>query len=629
MQGFQAWLWSNLIRWSLVVGSISAWAQSGPPQVVDGGILVKLKVSKVSQDGFSFMSKAIAAKGLALKSSYDQINVHHFAVKAGDDYWGTLSELRADPAVEYAEPDYELRAFENGFGEVEGDVESLQDAELRALSAYSSSSYGLTTAPVRILEAWGVATAGATPPVVAIVDSGVDYNHSVFTGTGAIWNNSDEVPNNGIDDDGNGYVDDIRGWNFVSNSNNPMDDSNHGTHVAGIVLAVNQDIYTTPYSAARVKIMPLKFLNASGSGTISAAVAAIYYAVNNGANVINNSWGGGSFSYSLQDAIRYAYDNKVSVIAAAGNSSTNIDNSPVYPAAYASPGLIAVAATTGSDSWASFSNWGTSRVHVAAPGAGVYSTLPNSTFGVMSGTSMATPMVAGLAAAMLREQPTMNSFQLKNILVGNAKPFSFLASRVSTGARIDFYPTILNSKSTSVSSSQPVYQYQSGVDVTDSRPASVQPPSGGCGTVASVAQLGKSGQWPPSQNTQALAAILLIPVALFFALRGRERRGIERRGARRWDVNAPIQLWVDGIASTVQLTSLSLSGAQVALGNADLFRGRTLRLRLPGQDPGAMSMEAEVVWNSADQRAGLRFTRVPDSAHRALVQWLHQLQRAG
>ena len=129
-------------------------------------------------------------------------------------------------------------------------------------------------------------------PVVAVIDTGLDYNHEVFVDANAVWRNTDEIASNGIDDDGNGYIDDIRGWNFVANNNNPMDDEDHGTHVSGIVLGISQNIFATTLAAAKIKIMPLKFLDSSGSGATSDAVEAIYYAIANGATVINASWGG-------------------------------------------------------------------------------------------------------------------------------------------------------------------------------------------------------------------------------------------------------------------------------------------------------------------------------------------------
>ena len=243
---------------------------------------------------------------------------------------------------------------------------------------------------------------GSSSVVVAVIDTGVDYNHVDLAAN--IWTNPGEIAGNGIDDDGNGFVDDVHGYDFANNDGNPMDDNGHGTHVAGTIAAVGNNSLGVTGVAWSTSIMPLKFLSANGSGYLSDAVEAINYATmmrtRYGVNVRvdNNSWGGGGFSSAMQSAIQAANDAGILFVAAAGNSGTNNDASPQYPANYDSPNVISVAATDQNGQLASFSNYGATTVDLAAPGVSIYSTTPNNTYSTYSGTSMATPHVSAVAA---------------------------------------------------------------------------------------------------------------------------------------------------------------------------------------------------------------------------------------
>lgn len=234
---------------------------------VEGEVIVKFK--KNQNGAPKFASKAGA--NLNVKKSWGVLNMHHFKAKAGksQDVEQMVKNLRADPNVEYAEPNYIVKKQSTG---VEGNAltfSQVQDLKAQSQKSVGMSKGGISTssvptyyqsdAPIQVEQAWGILSSTAYVPVVAVIDTGVDYNHEVFTETGAIWSNTDEIASNGIDDDGNGYIDDVRGWNFVANNNNPMDDEDHGTHVAGIVLGVSQDIFAGTLSAAKIKIMPLKF----------------------------------------------------------------------------------------------------------------------------------------------------------------------------------------------------------------------------------------------------------------------------------------------------------------------------------------------------------------------------------
>ncbi len=274
------------------------------------------------------------------------------------------------------------------------------------------ASGGVIDADIDAEQAWQYGTSSNV--VVAVIDTGVDYNHPDLASN--IWSNANEVAGDGIDNDKNGYVDDIRGWNFVSNNNNPMDDNNHGTHVAGTIGAVGNNQRGVVGVAWDVDIMPLKFLSATGSGVLSHAVSAIDYANRNGAKVINASWGGGGFSSALQSAIQRFQNAGGIFVAAAGNESSNNASTAAYPANY--PGVISVAASTRTDALASFSNFGT-NVEIAAPGASILSTVRGGGYSSFNGTSMAAPHVAGAFALLWGHAPSKTSTELIDLVMAN------------------------------------------------------------------------------------------------------------------------------------------------------------------------------------------------------------------
>jgi subtilisin len=268
---------------------------------------------------------------------------------------------------------------------------------------------------VKAPEAWAQGYTGKGV-VVAVVDTGVDYNHEDLKNN--IWTNSKEIAGNGIDDDGNGYVDDNYGWNFSDNNNNTLDNNNHGTHVSGTIAGENNN-YGVTGIAYDAKIMPVKVLNESGSGTYSSIAQGIHYAVDNGANVINLSLGGRYSNRTLESAINYASSKGVIVVMAAGNDS---DSSPDYPARYASKSGIAVGAVDRNNNIADFSDRsGTNQIaYVTAPGVKVYSSVPNNQYATYSGTSMAAPHVAGVVALMLSANPNLSDAQVRQIVTETA-----------------------------------------------------------------------------------------------------------------------------------------------------------------------------------------------------------------
>jgi|GEM_PF-1537235 len=254
---------------------------------------------------------------------------------------------------------------------------------------------------LRLGEAWQI-TEGSSQIVVAVIDSGISYVHPDLVDN--LWVNTREkngLP--GVDDDSNGYVDDVYGWDFHNNRPNNYDDNGHGTHCAGIVAA-KKDEFGTRGTAPKVRVMGLKFLNAQGSGDTPDAVNAVRYAVRNGAHVISASWGGGGVSSALRNAIADAIASGVHFVAAAGNETTNNDLIASYPANYS--GVISVGSSDSSNQLSSFSNYGASTVKVIAPGTNIYSTYPVDRYRTLSGTSMAAPAVAGVLALGISAYPS-------------------------------------------------------------------------------------------------------------------------------------------------------------------------------------------------------------------------------
>lgn len=286
----------------------------------------------------------------------------------------------------------------NGYGEASAEhaIERLLNVNIPDLpNRFAGGLYGLDRlgAP----EVWNYGYTGEGI-VVAVADTGVDRDHPDLDAN--IWKNPREISGNGVDDDGNGFVDDVFGWNFINNNNKTIDVQGHGTHVAG-TIAAELNTFGATGVAYGSKIMPVKVLSDSGSGTWTSVANGIRYAADNGANIINLSLGGGSGNLTLQSAIEYAWNRGVAVMMAAGNSG---DSSPLYPAAYANRWGMAIGAVDAAGSLAPFSNRaGTSPLdYVTAAGASVYSTTPNNSYASYSGTSMATPQMAGAMALLMQ-----------------------------------------------------------------------------------------------------------------------------------------------------------------------------------------------------------------------------------
>ena len=280
---------------------------------------------------------------------------------------------------------------------------------------------------------------------MGLIDTGVDYTHPDLAAN--IWTNPGEVPDDGLDNDGNGYVDDFYGWDFANGDNDPFDDNGHGTHVAGTLAAVGSNGIGVTGVSWNTKIMPLKFLDATGVGTTAGAVAALSYATamcQRGVNIrmTNNSWGGGAYSQALADAIEASAQCNMLFIASVGNTNTNTDLTPSYPASYEIDNVIAVAASNDEDNKAAFSDYGATSVDLAAPGVGILSTVPGGQYAVKSGTSMSVPHVSGVAALAWSTRPTANYQEIRSALLDGVDHVTSLSTLTSSGGRLNAFGTL-------------------------------------------------------------------------------------------------------------------------------------------------------------------------------------------
>ncbi|MBK24224.1 MAG: hypothetical protein CME70_09515 [Halobacteriovorax sp.] len=285
--------------------------------------------------------------------------------------------------------------------------------------------------------------------IVAVVDTGVDFNHEDLKEV--MWVNEGEIPGNNIDDDGNGYVDDVHGINTLTRDSdgnatgNMKDTHSHGTHVSGIIGAKQNNGVGIAGVASNVKIMGIRTVPNSGDELDVDVVESFLYAAKNGAKIINCSFGkshneGGQ---AVSEAIKYIGEKYGTlVIAASGNSSQDIDRRLTYPASFENDHLMVVASTSNRGGMSYFSNYGKKNVDLAAPGSSVYSTTPNNRYSSMSGTSMASPSAAGVAAEVLSHNPELGPVELKRLLMESATKVGRFSSKLVTGGRIDLYSAL-------------------------------------------------------------------------------------------------------------------------------------------------------------------------------------------
>ncbi len=351
-------------------------------------------IKSLGLDSFPIKSFFIGKKDANIIKSFDEMGIMHVFLSQ-EEKADLLAKKKN--TIEYLEANRVIKAYED-----------------KVVPAIPETQWGLDT--IDVLDGWAK-TIGSPEIVVGVIDSGVDYYHYALKNS--MWTNPED----------GGH-----GWDFIDDTNLPYDENSHGTHCAGVIAANSKNLMGV---APNVKIMALRFLDKDGSGATDGAIGAIYYGVKHGAKILSNSWGGGGYQKSLYDAISFANANNVLFVAAAGNEYNNNDRKSSYPASYKLDNVISVGAMDKNIKKASFSNYGKKSVHLFGPGVDIYSTVPNGKAAYMSGTSMATPFVAGGAALLYSLNPNLAPIEVKNLMIKEAKKHLNLMSYCKSGGYLD------------------------------------------------------------------------------------------------------------------------------------------------------------------------------------------------
>lgn len=380
--------------------SFSLFSAQKDTPYVEGEVLVKFISSDIKPE----YHPKVRALNLKTGKKYRSFpSLHHLKLPPGLDTKSVIEELSSEPDVLYVEPNYIYSAL------IEPD------------DPYYQNQWGLPK--INAPSAWEKTT-GSNEVVIAVIDSGVDYKHPDLSDN--IWTDSQNNP----------------GYNAIKNSGDPMDDHSHGTHCSGIIGAIGNNALGVCGVNWNVKIMALKFLDATGNGTLADAIECIDYVIarkDEGEKIVatSNSWGSYTYSSSLYDAISRLAEKGILFIAASGNSSRNNDITPLYPASYNLPNVISVASSDNSDNRSYFSNYGRTTVHIAAPGSSIYSTMPSESYGYKSGTSMATPFVSGVAGLISAYTGELDAVKLKDIILKSATRLPQWTNLTITGGRLN------------------------------------------------------------------------------------------------------------------------------------------------------------------------------------------------
>ncbi|HUN01984.1 MAG TPA: S8 family peptidase [Niabella sp.] len=397
-------------------------------EYVPNEIIVKFKKG-ISEAGKSSFLKTIQAEPYSTFRTEVIENI-------GEDGEYVIARIKGDPMdlvkyrsseIEYMEPNYIYHTLETS-----NDPFFLDGTQWNLMN----SPYGTNVA-----NAWANGNTGSSNVYIAVLDEGYMYNHEDLIKNAGV--NTKEIPGNGIDDDKNGYVDDVYGWDFYNGDNTIYDENqdNHGTHVAGIIGAEGGNGKGVSGIAWNVKLISGKFMGPTG-GYTPKAVEAIEYFIKlkqKGMNIvaINASWGNYNYSEILKEAIEKANNAGILFIAAAGNNSNNNDDKPLYPASYNLPNVISVANLSSSGMLSAASNYGKKTVHLAAPGSGIMSTIPNNGYGIKDGTSMAAPHFAGAVALYASIYPNDNIKMIKMAILNSVMPMPSLKDKCITGGRLN------------------------------------------------------------------------------------------------------------------------------------------------------------------------------------------------
>lgn len=387
-------------------------------------------IVKFNEDvGITDINSLMGTFNATFVDSFPMINAMQWQLNDDSEVEYVVNQLNQNSNVQYCEPNFIVS--------IDGISNDPQFSELWGLHNIGQSS-GKIDADIDAPEAWDIQT--GTDIIVGVIDTGVDYTHPDLVDN--MWANPGEIPNNGVDDDNNGYIDDYYGWDFYNNDNDPFDDHFHGTHCAGTIAAVGNNGVGIAGVSWSARIMPIKFLSSGGYGYLDHALKAVEYAIIMDADLTSNSWGGGGYSQALYDMIEKASENNQLFIAAAGNSYSNNDLYPAYPASYNLDNIISVAATDRNDLKADFSNYGANSVDLGAPGVSIYSTMPNNNYGSLNGTSMAAPHVSGAVSLILSQFPNLEYTQVKQRILDNVDPIESMEGITVSGGRLNVYNTL-------------------------------------------------------------------------------------------------------------------------------------------------------------------------------------------
>ena len=410
---------------------------------VEGQVLVKLKGGSGLMDSDAF-AQDFGASTLhkfnlpTLFKSGDGSELVQLQLPAGMSTAEAMAAMAKDERVAYVVPNhtYTLQGGKAGTKDENVNLPNDLDSRLWGLNNSGQDS-GTADADIDAPEAWTVSTGAKVAnggPLIATIDTGADYNHPDLKNN--IWTNPGEIPGDGIDNDGNGVIDDVHGYNALANTGDPMDGHSHGSHVAGTIAADGNNGQGVVGVNWQATIMPIKIFSDSGSTDAAAIIRGINYATQMGARITSNSWGGGQYNQAIADAFR---NSPALHIMAAGNSGSDNDASPHYPSNYDMPNNVSVAATDRNDQLADFSCYGAQTVDIAAPGVDIFSTVPISkgSYDSMSGTSMATPHVTGVAGLIAAAYPNATNEEIKARLMNGSDKLAQLDGKVLSGGRLN------------------------------------------------------------------------------------------------------------------------------------------------------------------------------------------------
>ena len=429
------------LGWFLLVTVVACWSalgqtgprpeqrraavlQQGPVDLSHGPKYVSDRVLVRFRPGTSKSAMQAAHQGMGSKVLSEPAVVDRLQVVQLPKYLSVHEAIRVyqkNPAVLYAEPDYIVRA---------SDIPNDPFFSTQWNMQNTGQNGGTVGADIHATQAWGIST-GSASVVVAVIDTGIDYNHPDLAAN--VWSSPNGFTTTSI----NGIVVQCpagtHGLNVIDSSCDPFDDNSHGTHVSGIIGAVGNNGVGVAGVNWHVQILPCKFINSQGFGDVFHALACLSFIKqmkDSGVNVVvsNNSWGGGGISQALQDAVNDQMQDGILFVAAAGNDFSDNDLFPTYPANIFLPNVISVAASTRTDDIVTFSNTGRHTVHLSAPGLDILSTTPNNTYSIFSGTSMAAPQVTGVAALLKAQDPTRDWRAIKNLILAGGDTLPALPS---------------------------------------------------------------------------------------------------------------------------------------------------------------------------------------------------------